>query len=597
MLEKDNLSRVLHVDLTKRTFHVEQRKDLFSRFLGGTGVAAHLLREACPPGADPLGPDNPIIFSVGPLTGLFPLASKTVAFFKSPHTGNLGESHCGGRSAVALRMAGYGAVVIKGASDMPVYLSVDGTGVRFRDASSLWNMGSFSSGRIIREKEPGSGFRTIMRIGRGGENLVSYASVMTETYRHFGRLGLGAVFGSKKLKAVVISGRSSLPVRDPREYRKLYSEIYEAAVKSPVMKKYHDLGTAENILPLSRFGGLPTRNLQAARFEKADAVSGEAFANEFLGRRLACSHCPVGCIHIAALREPYEDEAYFYKTSMISYDYEPIYALGTMLGIASPEGFLKLMDRVETLGIDAMSTGVALAWATEALEKGRITEEETGGIPLRWGDFGAYIRAAEAVVAQENEFYRLLARGVDAASSAYGGEEYALAFGKNEMPGYHTGPAGYLGYLIGARHSHLDNAGYSLDQKELARREMPPEDVVDALIREEGWRQILSSLVICFFARGIYTPEVVCRLLGQAGFDRDPNALDTLGQSILAEKYRFKTREGFRWESLRLPARIFETPSPVPGMSESFLRQGLAHARKKLEKSLGEIGSPVSPDS
>jgi len=305
----------------------------------------------------------------------------------------------------------------------------------------------------------------------------------------------------------------------------------------------------------------------------------------------------VGCIHIAALREPYEDEAYFYKTSMISYDYEPVYALGTMLGIASPEGYLKLMDRVETLGIDAMSTGVVLAWATEALERGRITEKETGGIALRWGDFAAYIRAAEAVVAQENEFYRLLARGVDAASSAYGGEEYALAFGKNEMPGYHTGPGGYLGYLIGARHSHLDNAGYSLDQKELSRKEMTPEDVVDALIREESWRQVLSSLVICFFARGIYTPETVCRLLHQAGFDRDPNALDTLGQSILEEKYRFKTREGFRWETLRLPARIFETPSPVPGMSESFLRKGLAHARKKLEKSVEEIEVPVSPDS
>lgn len=590
MLEKDNLCRVLHVDLTKRTFHVEQRKDLFSRFLGGAGVAARLLRETCPPGADPLGPDNPIIFAVGPLTGLFPLASKTVAFFKSPHTGNLGESHCGGRSAVALRMAGYGAVVIQGASDMPVYLSVDGTGVRFRDASSLWKMGSFSSGRIIREKEPGSGFRTIMRIGRGGENLVSYASVMTETYRHFGRLGLGAVFGSKKLKAVVISGRSSLPVRDPRDYRKLYSEIYEAAVKSPAMKKYHDLGTAENILPLSRFGGLPTRNLQAARFEKADAVSGEAFANQFLGRRLACSHCPVGCIHIAALREPYEDEAYFYKTSMISYDYEPVYALGTMLGIASPEGFLKLMDRVETLGIDAMSTGVVLAWATEALEKGRITEKETGGITLRWGDFGAYIRAAEAVVAQENEFYRLLARGVDAASSVYGGEEFALAFGKNEMPGYHTGPAAYLGYLVGARHSHLDNAGYSLDQKELARKEMPPEDVVDALIREEGWRQILSSLVICFFARGIYTPETVCRLLGQVGFDMKPEALERLGREIFVEKYRFKKREGFRWEDLRLPARIFETPSPVTWMSESYLRKGLEYARNYVESALAEEG-------
>jgi len=142
------------------------------------------------------------------------------------------------------------------------------------------------------------------------------------------------------------------------------------------MKKYHDLGTAENIMPLNDFGGLPTRNLKEARFEGASGISGETFAQHYLGRRLACSHCPVGCIHIAALREPYEDESYFYKTSMISYDYEPLYALGAMLGISSAADFLKLMDRVEeSWGMDAMSLGVILAWATEALERGLISEK------------------------------------------------------------------------------------------------------------------------------------------------------------------------------------------------------------------------------
>ena len=171
-----------------------------------------------------------------------------------------------------------------------------------------------------------------MRIGRAGEQQVSYACVTTETYRHFGRLGLGAVFGSKKLKAVVISGKRSLPVATcsvPQGLRR----VHQAAVDSPVMKKYHDLGTPENIAPLNALGGLPTRNLQQARFEAAEAISGEALAEHYLGRRLACSHCPVACIHIAALREPHPEEPYFYKTSMIGYDYEPIYALGSMLGI------------------------------------------------------------------------------------------------------------------------------------------------------------------------------------------------------------------------------------------------------------------------
>jgi len=582
MVKDDRLTRVLSVDLSKRTFSVEDRTDLFSRYIGGTGVATQLLHEECPERCDPLGEDNPIIFAVGPLTGLYPLASKTVALFKSPLTGNLGESHCGGRSAVALRMAGYGALVIRGASDMPVYISIDGHDVHFRDASSIWGMQNFSSGRIIRENEPGAGLRTIMRIGTGGEALVRYACVTTESYRHFGRLGLGAVFGSKKLKAVVISGKSSIPVTDTKLYRKSYREIFKTAVESPVMKKYHDLGTADNIEPLNRFGGLPTRNLTEARFDEASGISGETLAAHYLGRRLACSHCPVGCIHIAALRELYEDEEFFYKTSMISYDYEPLYALGSMLGIGQADRYLKLMDRIEAFGIDAMSTGVALAWATEAMERGLITETETKGVRLTWGDHTAYMEAAGNIVSQPNEFYRTLARGAEDAADRYGGEEFALTFGGNEMPGYHTGPAAHVGTLIGARHSHLDNGGYGIDQKVLAKKEVTPEELTTMILDEEWWRQILSSLVVCFFARGIYLPDLVPQLLSVAGFDLQPNDLTRIGREIHREKYRFKYREGFSLDTLRIPGRIFETPSPIPYMNRDYVEQAIARAQEIL---------------
>ena len=144
------------------------------------------------------------------------MASKTIAMFKSPHTGNLGESHAGGRSAIAIRMAGYCAIVIRGASSSPVYLVIEGDKVHFRDARAMWGMHSaYPAGSILRERESGAGMRTIMRIGPAGEKGVSYASVVTETYRHFGRLGLGAVFGSKLLKGIVVSGVRSLPVSDP----------------------------------------------------------------------------------------------------------------------------------------------------------------------------------------------------------------------------------------------------------------------------------------------------------------------------------------------------------------------------------------------
>lgn len=583
MLKGDPLLRVLHVDLSKKHSWVEERAELFEKYIGGTGVAAQLLHEECPEGAEPLSAENPIIFAVGPLTALFPLASKTVAMFKSPHTGNLGESHCGGRSAIAIRMTGYGAIVIKGASDIPLYLAIHDSQVYFRDASSLWGMEScITVGRIIRENEPAAGLRTIMRIGQAGEKLVSYACVTTETYRHFGRLGLGAVFGSKKLKAIVVSGKRSFPVSDRKQYRQVYDEIYQAAVASPVMKKYHDLGTAENVLPLNVMGGLPTRNLKQASFDEAAEVSGETFAEQYLGRRLACSHCPVGCIHIAALREPYEDEPYFYKTSMISYDYEPIYALGSMLGVADARGFLKLMEQVEAVGLDAMSIGVVLAWATEAQERGIISEKETMGIKLNWGDYTAYMDAVRLVVEQPNDFYRALAQGVEHAASLYGGEDFALAFGGNEMPGYHTGPGAHIGVMIGARHSHLDNAGYSTDQKTLVKKKpTSAEELAGALLAEERWRQVLSSLVVCFFARGLYQPDAVSKALRSAGFNLASDDLYRIGEEIHREKYRFKVREGFSIDKLRLPRRIFETPSPAGKFDEEFIRRVVEYIKRE----------------
>jgi aldehyde:ferredoxin oxidoreductase len=245
MLANDPLPRVLYIDLAKRRAWVQVREDLFEAGLGGAGVGIRLLMEECPPGADPLGPENPIILTVGPLVGLFPLASKTVATFKSPHTGNLGESHAGGRSAIAIRMAGYGAIVIRGKSSMPVYLVIDGDQVHFRDASALWGLhNSYTAGSVLRNREKGTGERTILRIGKAGEKLVTYAGVIAESYRHFGRLGLGAVFGSKMLKALVISGRRTLPVADKRAYRTTYDELFKAATESELMKKYHQLGTA-----------------------------------------------------------------------------------------------------------------------------------------------------------------------------------------------------------------------------------------------------------------------------------------------------------------------------------------------------------------
>jgi len=583
MLYSDTISNVLYIDLSTKHFWIKQRADVFEKYLGGTGAATALLSEECPKGVTPFSPDNPIILSVGPLTALFPLASKTVAMFKSPHTENLGESHCGGRSAVAIRMAGYGAIVIKGASDTPVYLAIHGDKIYFRDAATLWGIqNSFTVGRIIRENEPGAGFRTIMRIGGAGEKLVPYACVTTETYRHFGRLGLGAVFGSKKLKAIVISGKRSLTVADKNQYRLVYDEIFESSTSSPIMKKYHDLGTAGNVMPLNSIGALPTRNLNEQRFDAASNISGETITEQYLGRRLACSHCPVGCIHIAALREQYLDQPYFYKTSMISYDYEPIFAIGSMLGIGEAAAFFKLMERIEIYGLDVMSTGVVLAWATEAFKRGLISEKETRGLGFDWGGSAFYMDAVKYIVEQPNEFYKHLAQGVEKVSSVYGGKDFALSFGGNEMSGYNTGPAAYAGILVGARHSHLDNAGYSVDQKNIDGNYVKSEDVATTLIEEERWRQILSSLVVCFFARAIYTPDLVSRALKSIGFNYSPADLILLGHTIHAEKYKYKIREGFDLDKLRLPKRILEINTPSGQLHEQYIRDVIKNYKNQI---------------
>ncbi|MDA3954708.1 MAG: hypothetical protein PF485_13750 [Bacteroidales bacterium] len=583
MIENDTLSKVLYIDLTKKKFQIKDRKDLFEKYLGGTGVATQLLLEECPKGIDPFAPESPIIFAVGPLTGAFPLASKTSAMFKSPHTGDLGESHAGGRSAIAIRMAGYGAIVIKGKSEIPIYLSITSGKVQFKNATTLWGMkdGSIAA-KVMRQTEKGEGLRAIFRIGQAGENLATFANVTTETYRHFGRMGLGAIFGSKMLKGIVISGKQAIEVSNKKEYRALYDKIYDMATESPLMKKYHDVGTAINIKSLNSANALPVKNLQQSSIDTIEAVTGEEIAKHHLARRVACAHCPVACIHLAYLREPYDDDPYFYKTTPVCYDFELIYALGTMVGITEPKAMLKLIDIVEQVGVDAMSMGVILSWITEMFEKNLITKDDLNGISISWGDAEGYIKLVKNVTKPTTDFLKACSSGVSHASSIYGGKEFAMSFGKNEMAGYHTGPAGYLGFLLGARHSHLDNGGYSIDQKELVNTEVTPKEVVDKLLEEEAIRQILSSIAVCFFARGIYDLKLVSEAIKLLGFDMDDKKLFEIGKQIHLKKYQFKIREGFSIDKLEIPERIYETNDPTGKITKEFINEGLDYAKNLI---------------
>jgi len=243
---------------------------------------------------------------------------------------------------------------------------------------------------------------------------------------------------------------------------------------------------------------------------------------------------------------------------LVPYDYEPIYALGSNLGVNNPEGILRLIERCDRYGLDAMSTGVVLAWATEAYEHNLISAKDTLGVPLSWGNVDNYLRAIDLAVKKPNEFYSTLTCGVEALASKFGGSDYAMALGGNEVAGYMVGPATIAGQIVSPRHSHLDNAGYSVDEKAL-RTPLSLEQMVDLLVSEDYWRCLLTTLVICLFARGIYNEAVVVDTLKCFSIERTPEELKSLGKQIFNEKYAFKAREGFKLSNLRIPKRFFET--------------------------------------
>ncbi|KNY28416.1 aldehyde ferredoxin oxidoreductase C-terminal domain-containing protein [Pseudobacteroides cellulosolvens] len=574
--------KVLYIDLTQKKIRIDHRKDLCD-YLGGVGVATKLLEENLKPELDVLDEQQPIILAIGAASTVFPVITKTVAMFRSPLTGELGESYAGGRLAMTLFMAGYDAIVITGKSKSTSYLTISRNNVEFKDARAFAGMSNDKIGRNIREREPGGGKRSIIRIGPAGENLVKYASVCVDTYRHFGRLGLGAVFGSKNLKAITVLGDKNLPIKNFKEYFKVFQEIYQRVTDTEIMSKYHDVGTPINIEPLNAAGALPTKNLKQGVFECGDKISGDTFAKNNLVRKMACTGCPVGCIHIGQYRREF-DKGYEYEAVSVGYDYELIFALGSFLGIKSSDEVLQLIEEVEKAGMDAMSAGVVLGWATEALAKKLVNEEQTL-VNLAFGNTENYLKAIQYISIRKNEFYSYLGEGVDKASDVYGGKDFAMALGKNEMPGYHTGYGAIVGATVGARHSHLCNGGYSLDQ---SMKEFDKEKMVNALFEEEKERCMLNSLIICLFARKVYDRKTIISVLNSIGYDLTNDDLTAIGERIYKSKLRIKKSLGFDLKEVKLPKRFFETPSMSGILDEKLTYEMIEMYNNKTEELLAK---------
>ncbi len=545
--------KIMLVDLTEskgRVVRMENRDQV----IGGSGLAAHLFHTYGKPDLPWDDPDQPLIFAVGPLTGYFPLMSKVVCGFKSPYHDQYAESHAGGRTAICLRTAGFDALVVKGKAKDLTALTLGSKTLKLTNVNYLAGDGAYKTGKLLRRMtgSQSSGNRSILRIGQAGENKVAYACINADSYRHYGRLGSGAVMGSKNLKGIVFLGDGIQPIPQGKEYRRLFKDIYDKVTATNMMSKYHNLGTAANISTLNELRALPWYNLQRSTDEGAATISGENFAKETLLRNGACSGCPVGCIHVGMVREMFDVEnRYLYR--QVPYDYEPIFALGSMLGITDQVDLLSLLDQVEKVCVDAMSVGVALAWATEALEKGLVNEKQTL-VPLKFGDYLNYKYAVTLLSERANDFYYALGQGLPVAVKEYGGGEFACVLGQ-EMAGYATGEVFYVSQALGFRHSHLDTGGYSYDQKGL---DWTVDEALEFLKTDEVGRVMLTSMVSCLFARGVYKDAVVQDMLNSVGLYNLADNLDSIAQHVTRMRWQARLCTGYKPRDIKIPKRFME---------------------------------------
>lgn len=573
-------AKILHVDLASGKSVIQEIAGR-EMWIGGSGLAARLFEQFGDPRQSAFMDSQPLIFAIGPLTGYFPLQSKVVAGFVSPYTNQYAESHAGGRLALALRFSGFEALVVTGRAQRLSCLVVGNRQIQIKDVHYLAGHDVFSTGKLLRQiHSQHSGHRSILRIGPAGEQQVAYAAVNVDTYRHFGRLGAGAVMGAKQLKGIIVAGDGSLEI--PKEQRKAYAsaykELHHEITGQDVMHKYHDLGTPENLEPLNALQALPWRNLQATSDTAVESISGETFARDLLLRQTACAGCPVGCIHVGLLRERFGTEHEFLYRQ-VSYDYEPIFALGSMLGMQRAPDVLTLLEDAERYGLDVISSGVALAWATEALEKGILSQEQTL-VPLAFDHLEAYRSALGHIAARSNGLYQVLGQGAGRAAAEYGGTDFACVLGQ-EMAGYATGENYFVSQAYGFRHSHLDSGGYAYDQKETTR---DAETAVQVLMDEERNRVLATCMVGCLFARKVYTPQQLQQCLEVTGHGELGEGLEERAAAVQAKRWELKCASGFVPEDVRIPKRFREIVTWKGEMDTAYMdRLGQAYARKIQE--------------
>ena len=523
-------------------------------FIGGTGLGAWLLFRHCPPGADPLGPESPLILVTSPLVGSrLTTSSKFAVVAKSPLTGMIGDSLSSSFMATELKRCGFDALVITGRRPGPTLLRIDDGAVELLDAADLAGMTTGATEAEVRRRL-GRWYR-VACIGPAGESGVRFASMANDGGRQAGRTGVGAVMGSKGLKAIAVRGSARVEVADPDALARIRADLSRRSL-GHATEKYRTLGTMANVEVFSRLGALPTRNFTASTFEGAPSIGGERFRAEHRVRGAHCANCTIGCEHVMTTRDGGSG-----ATGRM--EYESAYALGSLMGVDDPNAVLRASVLCDELGMDTISAGATIAWAAEAAERGLLGG--LGGPVPRFGDGPGLVEVLGAI-AERRGLGDLLAEGsLRAARRAGGGSEaWAMHVKGLEMPGYEPRSLKTMALALavstrGACHNR--SSAYEADFSARVDR-MSADRERGAIVAEgEDHSAVMDSLVWCKFLRRAFddfyeeSAEALSRV---TGWDVTAAELRTTGERISNLKKLFNIREGWSRGDDRLPRRILE---------------------------------------
>ena len=536
-------------------------------FLGGAGLGTWIVAHETPAGTDPLGPEAALVFALSPLVGS-PLttSAKFAVVALSPLTGRLCDALASSHFAIAAKRVGIDALAITGACNEPTVIFVDGTGpgeprVDWQPAGSLWGLSARSAEDRIRS-EHGAGWQ-VAAIGPAGERLIPFAT-LSHDGRHAGRGGLGAVLGSKRIKALAVRGDQRCSFADPPATIALARGL-SARSFGPATEKYRELGTVANLLVFNRFDALPTRNFASGHFEGAERLADEDLAPSRRIARTSCAACTIGCEHIYALP----------KGGGVRLEYESLFALGPLCGIDDPAVVLAAARACDDAGLDTISTGGTIAFLMDCAGRGWIDGRLPGrpARTLRFGDGPALLAAIAAIVERDGDLGELLALGSRRAAERIGGKAPDLAPHVKglELPGYDPRALQTmaLGLAVGTRGADHNRSGaYEADFSERADRRHGDARSALLAIETEDRAALLDSLILCKFLRGVFgdlEAEAAEMLGAVTGLPYTADSLHDVARRVVNARKCVNEREGWTAIEDTLPPRFLSDRPDTPG--------------------------------